>query len=348
MNIQIHQHWTCQLQNRKGAMLPFIAVVVIILFVAATLAVDIARVHVTRSELRTATDAAARAGVEALGRLQDRAAATAAALQTAESNIVASEGLKLDPNQIVFGSSVQLGDGSFEFRPEETPINAVRVIGERTNGSPNGPVNMIFGPLFGRLNFETVQSATATRLERDIALVLDVSGSMRRDGRFPALQNALDVFLNELNETPQKEAVSLTVYSTTDRKIQTMTQDLTLIQSAFAGESPGGFTAIGLGLRTGLDSILNDPGSREFALKSIVLMTDGNHNTGVFPDVVAQDVAAEGVTLHTITFSGGANQTLMARCAEIGGGIHLHANNNAQLLEAFETIANQLRVILTE
>ncbi len=348
MNNQIHQRLARRIQNREGAMLPMIAVVVIILFVAATLAVDIARVHVTRSELRTATDAAARAGVESLGRLQDRAAATAAALRTAEANIVASEGLNLDPAQIVFGSSVQLADGSFEFRPEETPINAIRVIGERTNGSPNGPVAMIFAPLFGRLNFETVQSATATRLERDIALVLDVSGSMGRGGRFAALQNALDVFLRELNETPQNETVSLTVYSTTDRKIQTMTQDLTLIRDAFSGESPGGFTAIGLGLRTGLDSILNDAGSREFALKSIVLMTDGNHNTGVFPDVVALDVAAEGVTLHTITFSGGANQTLMARCAEIGGGIHLHASNDAQLIEAFETIANQLRVILTE
>ena len=329
-------------------MLPMVAVVIIILFVAAVLAVDIARVHVTRSELRTATDAAARAGVEALGRLQSRPAAQAAALRAAKANIVAGNGLDLDASQVVFGSSVQLADGTFEFRPEENPINSIRVVGERTAGSPDGPVNMVFGPIFGRINFEAVQSATATRIERDIALVLDVSGSMRRGGRFTALQNALDVFLNELEDTPQRERLSLTVYSTSERKIQPLTQNLNLISDAFSDESPGGFTAIGLGMQTGLDSVLNDPRAREFALKSIVLMTDGNHNTGIFPDIVAQDVADAGVTLHTITFSGGANQTLMRRCADIGNGIHLHANNNAQLLEAFETIANQLRVILTE
>jgi hypothetical protein len=45
---------------RAGAMLPLIAVTMVILFVAAVLAIDIARIHVTKAELRTATDAAAR------------------------------------------------------------------------------------------------------------------------------------------------------------------------------------------------------------------------------------------------------------------------------------------------
>ena len=47
-------------------MLPYVAVVMIVLFVAATFAIDIASIHVARSELRTATDAAAKAAVEAL------------------------------------------------------------------------------------------------------------------------------------------------------------------------------------------------------------------------------------------------------------------------------------------
>ncbi len=41
--------------QRRGAMLPLLAVVMVILFVAAALSIDIARIHVTRSELRTAT-----------------------------------------------------------------------------------------------------------------------------------------------------------------------------------------------------------------------------------------------------------------------------------------------------
>ena len=68
-------------QNRDGAMLPFVALVIIVLFAAAVFAIDVASIHVVRSELRTATDAAAKAGVEALGREQSTEAAIEAALR---------------------------------------------------------------------------------------------------------------------------------------------------------------------------------------------------------------------------------------------------------------------------
>ncbi len=329
-------------------MLPLIAVVIVILFAAAAIAIDIARIHVTRSELRTATDAAARAGVEALGRLQSRDAATDAALAIARENQVAGVGLDLNTSQIQFGSSTLQANGRFEFDPNSAQINAVRVIGERTAGSPNGPVGLFIGPLFGVNSFEPVQAATATRLDRDIAMVLDVSGSMQRDGRFAALQDALDVFLSELEQSTQKERVSLTVYSTSDRKKTAVTENLQQVRDDFASEFPNGFTAIGRGLDTGLDSILNDPGVRPFALKSIIVMTDGNHNRGVSPDVIARRCADAGVTVHTITFSAGANQKLMKRVADIAGGVHFHADDRDELLEVFQDIARQLRVLLTE
>ena len=66
--------------DRAGAALPLIAVTLIFLFVSAVIGVDIARMHVVRSELRTATDAAARAGVEAIGRTESREDAIQACL----------------------------------------------------------------------------------------------------------------------------------------------------------------------------------------------------------------------------------------------------------------------------
>ncbi len=118
--------------DRLGAMLPLIAVVMVIMFVAAVLAIDIARIHVTRSELRTATDAAARAGVEALGREQSRSAAVDAAMAIARENVVAGKGLSLDPDNILFGLATENKDGTFEFQESGGPsINAVRVVGSR-------------------------------------------------------------------------------------------------------------------------------------------------------------------------------------------------------------------------
>jgi Ca-activated chloride channel family protein len=324
----------------------------VILFVAATLSIDIARIHVTRSELRTATDAAARAAVEALGREQSQIAAIDAALAVAKENSVAGVGLDLDTSNILFGTSSQNGDGSFSFTEGAggpgAPINSVRVVGTRTSGSPNGPVGLLFGPLFGVTDFEPVQSAVATRTDRDIALVLDVSGSMGNFGRFPALQNALNFFLQELENSPQDERVSLTVYSTHARKVVDLTSDLNLIRTEFAKEAPNGYTAIGEGLEVGLDSILNDPGARSFALKSIIVMTDGNWNRGIIPTDVAVDCATANAQVHTITFSQGANKKLMKDVAKIGNGTALHADTNQQLIDVFQTIARQLQVVLIE
>ena len=335
-------------ERRDGAMLPFIAVVFVLMFVAAAFAIDVARIHVTRSELRTATDAAAKAGVEALGREQSTNAAVDAALAVARENVVAGEGFLLDPNNVIFGTSGQNEDGTFFFTEGGNPINSVRVIGEKTADSPAGSASLFFAPLFGLQDFEPIQVATATRIDRDIALVLDVSGSMASNGRFEALTDALGVFLAELDATPQQENLSLTVYSTNERKIQELTNDLNEIRNAFAEESPGGFTGIGRGLQAGLDSILNDPNARPFALKSIIVMTDGRQNRGIPPEVVVRRAADAGVTVHTITFSEGANEELMALVAERGNGIHLHADSDEELLEAFRTIARQLQVLLIE
>lgn len=354
-----HRHRRCHAQDRKGAMLPLIAVAIVLLFVAAVFAIDLARIHVTRSELRTATDAAARAAVEALGRTGSQSEAIDAALRVAKENKVASVGLDLDPDKIVFGAAQQNADGSFTFSSVADlqgsgnggqPIiaNSVRVLGERVNGSPNGPVTMMFGGMFGQSTFQPIQSATATRLDRDIALVLDKSGSMSSNGRFRALVNGVLVFISELKESKPKENLSLVVYDTRPEKIQSLTSNLDIIPAALLTKFPGGRTGIGRGMEVALDSLANDPNARAIALKSIVVMTDGNQNEGISPTVVAQRARDANVVVHTITFSNGANQALMREVAKTTGGIHLHATTDQQLKDAFETIASQLQVLLIE
>jgi len=343
---------TNSIRQRQGAMLPLIAVTMVILFVAAVLAIDIARIHVVRSELRTATDAAARAAVEALGRTESEADAIAAAIAISRLNPVAGQPLNLDPSDIIFGAAQQSPDGSFNFVDRDTSgialANSVQVLGKRTADSPDGEVGMLFGGIFGVDTFGPTQSATATRLDRDIALVLDKSGSMNQDGRFDALLNGVAVFVEELKNTKPKENVSMAVYDTFPRKTLDLTENLDLLNTAIEGETPSGFTGIGRGMQVGLDSILNDPKARNLALKSIVVMTDGRQNRGINPIEVARECEDANVVVHTITFSDGANQGLMRQVADITGGTHLHATTNDQLVEAFATIARQLQVLLIE
>ena len=65
--------------NRRGAMVVLIAVTIIILLIGAMFSVDVAYMHVVKAELRTATDAAARAGAATLARTQDANRAVLAA-----------------------------------------------------------------------------------------------------------------------------------------------------------------------------------------------------------------------------------------------------------------------------
>ena len=75
---------------RRGAMVILVLVCLVIVFVGAAFAIDVAYMHSTRAELRTATDAASRAGAETLGRTQDMNAAIQAAIDTAARNTVAA------------------------------------------------------------------------------------------------------------------------------------------------------------------------------------------------------------------------------------------------------------------
>ncbi|MCA9133150.1 MAG: VWA domain-containing protein, partial [Planctomycetales bacterium] len=115
------------------------------------------------------------------------------------------------------------------------------------------------------------------------------------------------------------------------------------------GFRAGGLTAIGNALTMGSDSLVFDANNRSYAFKTVIVMTDGNHNTGPSPDVTVDTAVARGQTVHTITFSGGANQRLMGRvAAATQGGIHIHADDAEDLAAAFRAIARTLSVTLVE
>lgn len=339
--------------TRRGAMMILVAVAIVILLIGAVFSVDVAYMHMVRAELRTATDAAARAGSEALARTQDPAQARVAAAAIAAQNQVAGNGLTLDPADISVGTIAQNASGSFDFVADTNPLTAVRVTGRRDSTAADGAVPLFFSRLFSANQFEPVQSATASASVRDVALVLDISGSMNSSAgsvsRLEALQAAVNVFIDEVAVSSPNTLLSLTSYSTTPTKLIDLTPNFLAVRTAVNGFSAGGLTAIGNALDVGSDSLVNDALRRSFAAKTIVLMTDGNHNTGPSPEVTVANAVARGQQVHTITFSSGANQTLMQTVATAtNGGIHIHADDAADLSEAFRAIARSLSVTLIE
>jgi Mg-chelatase subunit ChlD len=199
----------------------------------------------------------------------------------------------------------------------------------------------------GRGYYEPQQTAEAAQLDRDLALVLDRSSSMDSDDKFEGLQNAVSVFLAEIANTPQTEHVSITVYDRNADKVIDLTPDVVAAEDAFSAVETGSGTAIGRGLEMGIDSLLNDVQRRPFADATIVLMTDGRHNTGIDPEDAIVN-APLNFTVHTITFGSGAEQDRMADLAASRNGEHFHAPDNQTLIDIFRDIAASLPVVLTE
>lgn len=357
-------------RSRRGAMLPLIALILPLIIIMAAFAIDIAYMQLVRSELRTATDAAARAAARTLSLTQDQTAAIAAAKAAAAENFVANDPLLLDDADIEIGrAAADPVTSRFVFSAGGPLLNSVRVTGRRTQGSPSGPVGLFLGRFMNVPIFEPVQTATGTQIDRDIAMVLDRSGSMtdpisgRGSGRWrpcdPVPPNArwLDAaaashdFLDALDSSPQSELVTLATYSTSASLDVNLTGNYGAIRSRVDNLTLnycGGWTAIGWGMEQGIRGLTDASRARPFAAKSMVILTDGIHNTGPSPLTFVDAARAAGITVYTVTFSDEADQNLMRQVAEATGGKHYHAPTGAALRAAFREIALTNPTLLTD
>lgn len=377
----VQRHKTRQ-SSRRAAMLVLIAVCLPLCIIMAAFAVDVAWMQLVRTELRTSTDAAARAAAKELSLSQSTNVARTRAKDTAKRNLVAGDPLLLADNDIVFGRSTQTSATSrFNFVAGGNTPNAVRIAGQRTQGSLAGPVDLLFAGVLGVRQFQPSETATSTQLDRDICLVVDRSGSMMwtlaggsqlppgspncgpphpTQSRWGALRIALDAFLNELDKTSQKELVGLASYSSNTKEcgftynISDINSDLVSDYSAIrqvmtnlSSKPVKGRTAISAGIDEGI-KVLTGKKIRPFAVKTMVLMTDGIHNLGPEPVLSARNAATKDIVIHTITFSADADITRMEDVANATGGRHFHAPTAADLVRIFKEIASTLPVMLTD
>lgn len=106
----------------------------------------------------------------------------------------------------------------------------------------------------------------------------------------------------------------------------------------------------GTNLSAGLNravAVLTGPNARPLSNKVIILMTDGQWNEGRNPVLAAQDAAAAGIVIHTVSMITSAQVTL-TQVASITGGQYYRTNNGAQLAQAFRDLAKSLPIVLTD
>lgn len=198
------------------------------------------------------------------------------------------------------------------------------------------------------------QTIVATELEAegiDIAVVLDISGSMDEPGfggaaKIDAAKGAVHDFLDGLGS----DRVGLVVFAGDALVLSPLSLDHAAVQRLVEPLHTGadlvaGGTAIGTGLATGLNVLRGSTAASKVA----VVLTDGENNAGeVLPLDAAEAARVLGVRIYSIgavstveAISGAipVNEELMERMAGATGGRYFRAEDEQAIRQIYEEIA---------
>ncbi|WP_425615385.1 VWA domain-containing protein [Anatilimnocola sp. NA78] len=157
--------------GRRGKIVVMTAFLLTTMMAMVAFSVDVGYMAVTRTEIQICTDAAALAG--AAGLVDGPAAAVAQATEYLGKNKVGGQTLGPSNATIVTGSW-----NANTFTPGGNTPNAIKI----NTALSNTP--LFFGKALNKNKFNTSAQSIATYQPRDIALVLDYSGSMAYDSQF--------------------------------------------------------------------------------------------------------------------------------------------------------------------
>lgn len=374
--------------DRNGNITVLMTVVLVALLAVAGLTINLAQLAVARTELRLATDAAAKAGTVVLGQTQSTAQARAQAIDIAARHRVSGRQLVLQDQDIQFGHSERNANGTYTFQPNQQPFNSVQVNAILGEGTATGAVDFLLSGFIDADTFALRNEAIASRVDHDVCLVVDRSGSMAWDlsddewsypdvqdasiiqnyflpphetlSRWASLRRAVDVFHEQLLDVSFEARVGLVSYSSNfvfglyESEASTIENTLTTQYDDVAASLATISTRPLIGntnIASGMQGavdVLTGNGSRITAKATMVVLTDGVKTQGIDPVIVAQAAAAANITVHTITFSQQADQALMQQVAAIGGGNHYHAPSDEALQAIFKEIAETLPSILVQ
>ena len=371
--------------RRDGAALVLILLVVTAQFMIAALVINWTYINTARRQLRAAVDASAKASLTTLATSQSTALGRQSGIDIAASHLVANAPLRLSSGDVVFGRSTRGANGAYTFAANVRPFNSVRV-------QANIPsIATFLGNILGRDRFSLSSTSTAARVDNDVCLVLDRSGSMAWDSsnrefqyptgvaglstlqqyfepphptasRWAALLRGVTTFLDTIRDRDPEAQLALVTFASdyefgdhrsrqvsTDQALTTSRSSIINAAAEFGQRAIIGDTNPGAGLLEAAEVLNGRRGGlipRITAQKTIVLFSDGLMTEGPDPVSVAASLGP-GFTVHTITFSDGADRDLMQRVAVARGGIHVHATTAAGLIAAFQRIAEQIPNVLT-
>ncbi len=189
------------------------------------------------------------------------------------------------------------------------------------------------GEAWIQIGMQARRDGAAERTPMNLALVLDVSGSMADPQKLPYLKQSLNLFLQELRPEDWVGIVAYNDDAVLLRPIESVGTGA-WIRSIVEMLAAGGSTNLHAGLMMGFEEV-----ERSFDLRRnnrVILLTDGIANVGVTdPDRIAADALAHsqrGVNVSTIGLGLDMNDALLSTLARQGHGAY-HFVDSAQEMD---------------
>jgi Mg-chelatase subunit ChlD len=329
------------MQHRRGVVVLLAALMMPIVCGFAALAIDAGYAWTQRSMLQNTADASALAGASALpddiGVSRTRARDYIARNPALAGPI---ERWEIDPGRWERG----------RFVPTTERPNALRVVVMRNE-------ELFFAPVLGINNASIRAVAIATHgggAPRNIMLVLDVSGSMRKEGKWESAKSASLTFVDMIADTGNGSLVGAVLFDDDVKMRESLTDDFDRAKAWIEEGRLGSGTNIAGGLAAGWQESVNPATMNRRAKPVVILLSDGKANRtgdlsaaclGLAPEPAvlceAQQAAHadQPVTVHTISLGRNSDPQLMERAATITGGKHYHAPTGSQLEDIYAAIA---------
>lgn len=180
-----------------------------------------------------------------------------------------------------------------------------------------------------------------------VVICLDRSGSMTEENRMPlakaGAQSAINLMRVRGRETPNGHFAGISSFADSagmNASITEITGDATRssLSSSIQGLVASGATNIGGGLRVSMNALLQHPEKS----KTIILLSDGFHNTGENPSSVLQELINNKVTVYTIAVGSSADRALLNNIAQQTGGVSRVTDSAGDLLQFFHDLFAKL------
>ncbi len=156
----------------------------------------------------------------------------------------------------------------------------------------------------------------------NVAIVIDVSGSMRGE-KLRRAKAAASSFIHSSDEKSWVSLISFSSGAETIVELSRIKENRSKLKKKIDSLSVGGNTNIGAGLEAGLEALFS--GSSPPKNPVIILLSDGEHNTGELWPAVEKCVEKE-VRVKTIAFGSGADEKTLREIANRTNGQALIAD----------------------